>query len=386
MANVYHKRDIVIVRGKGVFVWDANGKQYLDCMAGYGTCLIGHSNERIIEAVKSQVEKLQACHGSTYNDARAEFIAKLVSITPKGLSKVFLCNSGAESVESAIKIARKFTGKKEIIAMMRSFHGKTMGALSATWDMKYRAPFEPLLPKIKFVPFGKIERVKETITEDTAAIIVEPVQGEGGVYVAPDDYLQELREISEKNDLLLIFDEVQTGFGRTGKMFAFEHWNVVPDILCLAKGGGSGLPIGVTVSRKEIMDSLKVGEHSSTFGGNPISCAAASATIDVIVEWKLWEKAALTGNYFKRRLGEVAERCKIVREIRGLGLMIGTELRLDVLSIMQEMLDKGVIVLNAGVNVLRFLPPLIIEKEQVDMVIEKLEPCLVKKWSEHGLD
>ena len=379
LAKVYHRRKIVVDHGKDAVIWDVNGKEYIDCMAGFGAAFIGHSNPKIVEAIKRQAEKLIACHGSLYLEARAQLSKRIINILPKTLNRIFLSNSGAEAVELALKLSRKFTRKKEIIAMMRSYHGKTMGALSATWNPKYRIAFEPLIPKIKFVPFGRSEKVKEAITSDTAAIIVEPIQGEGGIYVAPDGYLKELREIADEKGLVLIFDEIQTGFGRTGKLFAFEHWGVTPDILCLAKATGSGIPIGITVAKEEIMETLGVGEHSSTFGGNPIACVAASATIDVLVEGKLWERAAKLGEYFISGLRRLAEKHKIVREVRGLGLMLGMELRFDVLDVMEKMLEKGVLVLNAGRNTLRFLPPCVITEEQIDKVLKSLDEALTEK-------
>ncbi|MFH1327478.1 MAG: aminotransferase class III-fold pyridoxal phosphate-dependent enzyme, partial [Candidatus Bathyarchaeota archaeon] len=344
--------------------------------------VIGHGNEKVINAIKNQVGKLIACHSSLYNDTRAELIKKIVSITPKGLDSLFFTNSGAESVETAIKLARKYTGRKEIIAMMRSYHGKTFGALSVTWNSKYRSPFLPLVPGVKFVPFGRSDKVRKVITEDTAAIIVEPIQGEGGIFVSPDGYLKELKEISDEKNIPLIFDEVQTGFGRTGKLFACEHWNIAPNILCLAKAAGGGFPLGLTIAEKHIMSSLGIGEHSSTFGGNPVTCAAASASLDVILGEKLWEKAEVSGNYFKGRLTKLADKCKIIREVRGLGLMIGAELKFDVKDIITGMLEKGVIVLSCGTHVLRFLPPCIITTEQIDEIVDKLEFCLVEKEQE----
>ncbi|WP_309493448.1 aspartate aminotransferase family protein [Candidatus Hecatella orcuttiae] len=379
LADVYHRRNLAVVRGKDALIWDADGKQYIDCMAGFGAAFIGHCNEKVVKALQTQAEKLIACHGSLYSEARAQLLRKLASIAPKGLDKVFLSNSGSEAVELALKVSRKFTGKKEFIAMMRSYHGKTMGSLSVTWNAKYRAPFEPLIPQVKFVPYGRSEEVRKALTADTAAIIVEPVQGEGGVYVAPEGYLKELRELADRQGALLIFDEIQTGFGRTGKMFALEHWNVTPDILCLAKAAGSGVPIGITLAGEEVMGSLKIGEHSATFGGNPLSCIATVATIDVLVEGRLWEAAARLGKHFSSRLRELGERHRIVREVRGLGLMLGMELRFDVLDILNKMLEKGVLIMNAGVKTLRFLPPCVISPSQLDTVVEKLEECLREK-------
>ncbi|KYH38640.1 MAG: transaminase, acetylornithine/succinylornithine family [Candidatus Hecatellales archaeon B24] len=375
IAPVFHRRPVVAVRGRDAILWDANGKQYVDCMAGYGAAFLGHCNPKVVEAVKAQAEKLLACHGSIYAEARAELLKQIERIAPKGLRKIFLSNSGTEAVELAFKAARKYTGKREIIAMMRGFHGKTLGALSATWNPKYRAPFEPLLPGVKFVPYGKAEKVREAVTPDTAAIIVEPVQGEGGIYVAPEGYLEELREICDQHGIILIFDEIQTGFGRTGRLFAYEHWNVLPDILCLAKAAGSGVPIGVTLTPDEVLGGFSIGEHSSTFSGNPLACAAAAATIEVLVEGRLWEKAEALGSLFKGLLSRMAEKYRVVREVRGLGLMLGVEYRFDILDVLNGLLERGVITLSSGTRILRFLPPVSITEAQIEYVVEKLEEC-----------
>jgi acetylornithine/LysW-gamma-L-lysine aminotransferase len=376
MANVYAKRPIVITRGRGALVWDINGKEYIDCTGSYGVCIVGHCHPKVVEAIRKQAETLISCHGFFYNDVRSELLQKIVQIAPKDLNKVFLSNSGAEAVECAIKLARKFSGKPEIIAMMGAFHGKTMGALSATWDKKYREPFKPLVPEFKHVPPDSLEKVGEAITDKTAAILVEPIRGEGGIRVAPDDFLPGLREICDEKEVLLIFDEVQTGFGRTGKIFACEHWGVVPDILCLAKSVAGGLPLGVTVAREDVMSSFGVGEHSTTFGGNPLVCAAACAAIDVLVEERLWERAAKLGRYFKEELEVLRGRHGAVREVRGLGLMLGVEMRFDVLNIILKSMDRGVLILDAGRNVLRFLPPLVIEREHIDRVIATLDTVM----------
>jgi len=382
MANVYAKRPIVITKGKGALVWDINGKEYIDCTGSYGVSIVGHAHPKIVEAVKRQAETLISCHGTFYNDKRSEFLQKITQIAPKGLDKTFLSNSGSEAIECAIKLARKFSGKPEIIAMMGAFHGKTMGALSVTWDKKYREPFKPLVPEFKHVPPDNLEKVKEAITEKTAAILVEPIRGESGIRVSPNGYLQGLREICDEKKVLLILDEVQTGFGRTGKIFACEHWGVIPDILCLAKSIAGGLPIGVTIAKKDIMSSFKTGEHSSTFGGSPLVCAAACAAIDVLVEEKLAERAAALGGYFKEKLEGLQTRHRIIREVRGLGLMLGVELRFDVLNIIIKSMNKGILILDAGRNVLRFLPPLVIEKEHIDRVISVLDTVLEEEEHE----
>jgi acetylornithine/LysW-gamma-L-lysine aminotransferase len=384
MANVFARRPVVITRGKGALVWDINGKEYVDCTGSYGVALIGHSHPKVVEAIQKQAEKLISCHAGFYNDIRAEFLQKLVSITPKGLNKVFLSNSGAEAVECAIKLARKFSGKPEIIAMMGAFHGKTMGALSATWDKKYREPFQPLVPEFKHVSPDNLEKMREAITSKTAAILVEPIRGEGGIRIPPDGFLQGLREICDEKNVLLIFDEVQTGFGRTGKMFACEHWGVIPDVMCLAKPVAGGLPIGVTIAKENVMSSLKVGDHSTTFSGSPLVCAAACAAIDVLLEERLAERAAALGAYFKGQLENLQSRHKIIREVRGLGLMLGVEFRFDVLNIILKAMDKGVLILDAGRNVLRFLPPLVIEKEQIDKVVSVLDAVLEEEENERS--
>jgi len=380
LAGVYQKFPVSIVRGRGAIVYDADGKKYIDCMSGYGVSLVGHCHPRVVEAIRKQSQILIACHGSFYNDKRAELLEKLVRISPKGLDKIFLCNSGTESVECALKAAIKYTGRSEIISTVRGFHGKTVGALSATWNPKYRRPFQPLILKnFKFVPFGKLEEAEKAITEKTAAVIVEPVQGEGGIQVAPNGYLQGLRELCDDRGVVLIFDEVQTGFGRTGRMWASEHWNVTPDVMCVAKAMGGGLPIGATISKAEIMDSLKVGEHSSTFGGNPLVCAAACATIDVILEEKLPERAQYLGEYFKEILQRMVDEFKVLREARGLGLMLGLESRFSVYNVLMKAIENGLILLYSGRNVIRFLPPLIIEKNHLEKAAEILEKIFAEE-------
>lgn len=376
-AKTYAKRPLVIVRGRGALVWDLDGREYIDCVGGHGICVVGHCHPKVVEAIKMQAERLITCPGMFYNDARAELLEKLVNIAPRGLNRVFLSNSGTEAVECAIKLARKYTGKKGIIATVRGFHGRTMGALSATWEAKYRKPFEPLVPGFSHVPFGDAEAVRKAIDSDTAAVIVEPVQGEGGVHVAPEGYLKELREVCDEKGVLLIFDEVQTGFGRTGKMFACMHWDVTPDIMAVAKAIAGGVPMGATLAREDIMLSLQETEHGSTFGGNPLACAAASATIDVIVNERLPERAERLGRLLKNGLEKVKEESKIVREVRGLGLMIGVELKLKCKEYVLKAMEKGVLLLTSGLNVIRLLPPLVIEEEQIEKVVQVLSEVLV---------
>ena len=377
---MYSKYPITIVKGKGALLWDKEGKEYIDFMGGYGVSIIGHCHPRVVNAIKEQCEKLITCHGSLYNDKRAEFLEKIVNITPKTLEKAFLCNSGAESVECALKLALKYTGKTEVVAMKRGYHGKTLGALSATWNMKYRKPFRQVIhPNVKFVPFGDAEALREIVSNNTAAVIVEPIQGEGGVNIPPNGYLTEVQEICREKDVLLIVDEIQTGLGRTGKLWACQHWKVEPDVMCLAKGIAGGVPMGVTLARREVMDSLKVGEHTSTFGGNPLACAAASATIDVLISEKLPERAAELGNFFIEELRGLQGEFKVVRDVRGLGLMVGLESRFDVYNILMKALNYGLILLYAGRNVLRFLPPLVISREQIQGGITVLRELLTEE-------
>jgi acetylornithine/LysW-gamma-L-lysine aminotransferase len=370
---------VVLVKGKGDLVWDINGKQYIDCSGSYGAAVIGYCNPKVVEAIKKQVENLTSCHGFAYNEARAMLLEKLAKLFPENLSKFFLSNSGAEAIECALKLARKFTGKMEIIAMKGGYHGKTLGALAATWNKKYRNGFEPLLVKVKHVSYGDAKEVEKSINEETAAVIVEPIQGESGVKIPPKDFLKELREICDKKNVLLILDEIQTGFGRTGKIFCFQHYGIIPDIVCLAKGVAGGLPIGVTAAKPEIMDAFQIGEHTSTYGGNPIVAAAACAAIDVLLEENLPEKAWISGNYFINELKKIALNHKIIRDVRGLGLMIGVEFRFEIYDLLLNLIEKGVLALDAGRTVLRFLPPLIISKEHINQVVSVLNEVIEEK-------
>ncbi len=376
LARVYARRPIAIVSGKGVHVYDSSGKDYIDCAGGYGTCLVGHTHPRVTAAISEQARTLTSCHGSTYNNARASLLDRLTRIMPSRLERVFLSNSGAEAVECAFKVARKATGRRKIIAMKGGFHGKTHGALSATWDNKYRKSFEPLVPDFTHVPYGDEEAAKAAISSDTAAVIVEPIQGEAGIRVPPPDWLHLLMNLAHDEGSLVIADEVQTGFGRTGKVLACEHFEVTPDILCLGKGVASGLPIGLTLAEDEIMGKLSGGEHTSTFGGNPVVCAAATATIDVLFDEHLVENAGVVGGYLKSELLNLKKRFRITREVRGMGLMVGVEMRFDVLPILQHTLEGGVLLLDAGRNVLRFLPPLCLTRADVDNVVSVLDKSL----------
>ena len=270
-SNSFQKFPLALVKGSGASVWDDQGREYIDFMAGYGVAIVGHCNPKVVEAIGRQAAALITCHGSFCNDARSAFLEKLVAASPKGLERALLTNSGAESVEAAIKLARRHTGRAKVVSMKGGFHGKTYGALSATWNRKYRDPFVPLVPGFEFADYGDLASLEAAVTADTAAVIAEPIQGESGVVVPPQDYFRGVREVCDRAGALLILDEIQTGLGRTGKMWASEHWGVVPDIMTVAKGIGGGVPLGAAVAKAEVVSSLLKGEHTSTFAGNPLA-------------------------------------------------------------------------------------------------------------------
>lgn len=367
-SGVYYKRDLEIVRGKGVYLYDSQNNEYIDCVGGHGVCLFGHSHPKIIKAIKDQSDILISCPEIFYNDKRAELLKKLAEITPKGLTKTFLSNSGTEAVEAALKFSRKITGKTDIISFTFGFHGRTMGALSATWKAEYKKPFLPLVPGFCHTAYNNLEKLQEVITDNTAAIIVEPVQGEGGVKAANMDFIKGIREICDQKGILMIVDEVQTGFGRTGELFAINRYNVSPDIMCLGKGIAGGIPMGATVVREDLAN-LEKGEHGSTFGGNPLACSASLAAIKTLKEEKLVEKSKENGEYFLSQLRKNIDE-SVYKDVRGLGLIIGIEMKQKVGPYLVKLMEKKILALTAGKLVVRYLPPLIIEKEHIDRVVE----------------
>lgn len=373
-AGTYPKRDLTLVRGNGAYVWDKEGRQYIDCVGGHGVCLLGHCHPVVTEAICAQAAQMVTCPGIFYNDRRAELLTKLAELT--GLQRAFLCNSGAEAVEGALKFARLSTGKTGIIAMMRGFHGRTMGALSTTWNKNYRTPFKPLIPGVSHVPYENLDRLEAALTDDTAAVMLEVVQGEGGVRPGGADYLRAVQKLCQERGALLIVDEVQTGFGRTGKMFAFQHMGLQPDILCLAKGIAGGVPMGAIMLGDRVT-GIQKGVHGSTFGGNPLACAAALASIQVLQEQDLAAQAAEKGAYLQARLREI--EAPVIREVRGLGLMVGIELRTRSQTFLEALIGKGVLALPAGSTVIRLLPPLVIGYEQLDVVIAAIGEVLVQE-------
>ncbi len=376
MGNIYQRFPVTIERGLGAHVWDINGKEYVDCMGGYGVALVGHRNPRVVKALQDQLEKIITVHSSLYNKTREEFLENLIKISPKSLSQVYLNNSGTEAVEAAIKFARKFTGKPGMIAMNGSYHGKSFGSLSLTFNPKYRKSFEPLVQKVSFSSFGDIDALRSTVNSDTGFIILEPIQGESGIHVAPDGFLQDVRKLCDEKGILLIFDEIQSGLGRTGKMWAGEHWNTTPDIMCLAKGIAGGVPMGATLVRPDILACISKGEQSSTFGGNPLSCAAGTATIQALTQDGLVENAVKMGKKFQEGLEGIREKHKIIREIRGKGLMIGIEMKFEVKDILFDGIANGVLFLYSGKNILRLLPPLVISESDIDKALEVLDAIL----------
>jgi acetylornithine/LysW-gamma-L-lysine aminotransferase len=372
-AGFYPKRQVAIVRGEGATLWDADGRAYIDCVGGQGSANLGHAHPAIVAAIQEQAARLISCPEIFYNDQRAAYLAELIDVLPDGLERAFLCNSGAEAIEGALKIARLVTGRPNIIATVRGFHGRTMGALSATYEPKYREPFAPLLSGFSHVPFDKLSALEAAVNDETAAVLVEPVQGEGGVRPSGADYLAGALAICRERGAMLIVDEIQTGFGRTGRLFAIEHTGVVPDLLVLAKSIAGGLPMGA-VAIHERHGSLPQGSHGSTFGGSPLLCAAARAALRAFHGEGLPRQAAEKGTYVMEKLRSLS--LTRVREVRGQGLLVGLELKERVQPFLPALMEHGVLALPAGPNVLRLLPPLVITYEQLDRVVAAIGEAL----------
>jgi acetylornithine/LysW-gamma-L-lysine aminotransferase len=374
-TGVTPKRDLAIVSGEGALLRDATGRSYVDMGASYGVCNAGHSHPAVADAIAQQARTLMYVTPTVHNDARASLMARLARLAPGDLDRVFLTSSGTESVEAAIKFARKHTGRPRIVAAKRAFHGRTMGALSLTWNPKYRKGFEPLLPGVDFVTYGDAEALTAAVTPETAAVILEPVQGEGGVHPAPPGYLKATREICDDAGALMVVDEVQTGLGRTGRMFAVEHWDVVPDIMTLAKSLANGMPLGAMLARPHVCD-LPPGSHGGTFAGSPISCAAALATLDVIERRALPARADRLGDRALTTLKQMEGQVPSVRAVRGMGLMLGIELRQRAAPFLAAAMANGVLALPAGASVIRLLPPLVISEPVLDEALATLKGVL----------
>ena len=371
-SGVYAKQTLTIVRGQGALLFDADGVEYLDCSSGHGVANLGHAHPKIAAALYKQANTLVTLFETFPNDQRALLMEKITALVP-GLDRVFFCNSGTESVEAAFKFARISTGRKNFVAAMRAFHGRTFGSLSATFNKKYREGFEPLLPGVSHVSYNNIEALNKAVNEETAAVILEVVQGEGGVYPASLDYIQAARRICDERGALLIVDEIQSGFGRTGRMFAIQHFGVTPDLLTCAKSLAGGVPMGAVLIGQNVKN-LTPGVHGSTFGGNPLSCAAANASLDVMKDEDLPGQAAAKGAYLIEKLKSIPS--PNIREVRGLGLMIGIEMKQKVAPYLKALQDRKIIALNAGMTVIRLLPPLVITYEQIDHLVAALTEVL----------
>jgi acetylornithine/N-succinyldiaminopimelate aminotransferase len=377
VAHTYARYPVLLVRGKGTRVWDLEGEEYLDFVSGLGVCSLGHCHPKVIKAIQDQAERLIHVSNLYYIEPQIQLASLLCKHS--FADKVFFCNSGAEANEGAFKLARKYAKEKmgkdryEFITMEGSFHGRTLATLTATGQEKFHKGYEPLMPGFKYVPFNDIGAVKKGIDSKTCAVMLEPIQGEGGVNCPSEGYLKALREICDDKGLLLIFDEVQVGMGRTGKLFAYEHDGVEPDMLTLAKSLAGGVPIGALLIGKGIADSFKPGDHASTFGGNPLATAAGVAALTAMLEEGMLENCQKMGDYFLSQLEEIKKKFPFVKEVRGKGLILGMELKMDGSSIVKEMLRKKILINCTMGNVLRFLPPLIATKEEVDRVVKTLE-------------
>jgi LysW-gamma-L-lysine/LysW-L-ornithine aminotransferase len=368
--------DTIYTHGKGVKLYDADGNEYLDCLAGIAVASIGHGNERLANAVAEQAKKLIVCPQNLGSDTRVKFYEKLFKFIPKSmnLTRVFLANSGSEVNEASLKWARVATGRTRFVAAKRGFTGRTMGALALTWEKKYREPFEPLRYEAEFTTFNDIESLDKAVTEETAAVWLEPVQGEGGIHAADVEYLQAAERICKERGALLIMDEVQSGVGRTGKFLATEYYDIQPDMVTLAKGLGGGVPIGALLMTEEVALKMPKGGHGTTFGGNPLACAAALAVLEEIEALNLLNHVTEIGNYFQEQLRSIA--LPKIRTVRGKGLLIGVELKEKVAPYIAALKKERVLTINAGATVIRFVPPLIITKEEVDEVVRRFTKVL----------
>jgi acetylornithine/N-succinyldiaminopimelate aminotransferase len=377
IAHTYSRYSILLVRGKGTRVWDMEGREYLDFVSGLAVCNLGHCHPRVVQAIHDQAEKL--LHISNYYYIEPQIRLASLLCRHSFADKVFFCNSGAEANEAALKLARKYAkakmggGRYEVITMERSFHGRTLATLTATAQAKYHEGYDPLMPGFRYVPFDKAEALRKAIDEKTCAVLIEPIQGEGGVNIPSEGYLRSLREICDEKGILLIFDEVQVGMGRTGKLFAYEHEGVTPDMVTLAKSLAGGVPIGALLIKKGVGDIFEPGDHASTFGGNPLATAAGVAALTAMLEEGMLKNCEKVGNYFLSRLEEMKKKFPFVQEVRGRGLILGMELKMEGGPIVKEMMKRGFLINCTMGNVLRFLPPLIVTEEEVDRLAEALE-------------
>jgi len=383
LANTYARFPVVLVRGRGDRLWDSDGKEYLDFAAGIAVDVLGHCHPKVVEAIKAQAEAL--LHVSNLYHIEPQIRLAQALCEHSFADKVFFCNSGAEANEAAIKLARRYAkvrwdpDRYEIVCMRDSFHGRTMATLTATGQEKHQRGFEPLLPGFKHIPFNDLRAAEQAIGSRTCAVLVEPIQGEGGVRVPDDDYLPALRQLCSDRDVLLMLDEVQTGMGRTGRLFAYEHWGIEPDVMTLAKALGGGLPIGAMLAKEEVASAFVPGSHASTFGGSPFITAAALAALTAIIEERLPQRAAKIGAYFLGRLRELVQRYPYAKEARGKGLILALELGVPAKPIVDRCLQLGLLILTAGDQILRFVPPLIIGEAEVDEALSILDHALAEQ-------
>ncbi|UCC66849.1 MAG: aspartate aminotransferase family protein [Deltaproteobacteria bacterium] len=377
LVNTYARNPILVLKGKGAKVWDSSGREYLDFVGGIAVCNLGHCHPNVIHALEEQARRLIHCSNLYYIGPQAELARRLCEHSYG--EKVFFCNSGAEANESAIKLARKYARerhggeKHEIITMDNSFHGRTMGALSATGQQKFHKGFEPLLPGFKYVPFDDIEAVQDAIGPHTCAVMVEPIQGEGGVNLPSPHYLKELRNLCDQKQILLIYDEIQVGMGRTGKLFAYQHYDAPPHIMTLAKSLANGVPIGAMVTTEQVAQAFSPGSHASTFGGNPLATRVGCAVLDTLLGDRILENCQRMGEYFLTGLLDLKERYDFIKDVRGKGLIIGAELEFEGKEIVERCLQKGFLINCTMDRVLRFLPPLIITSKEIDLLLAALQ-------------
>jgi predicted acetylornithine/succinylornithine family transaminase len=379
LMNTYGCVPLAFVRGTGAYLYDADGNRYLDFFCGLAVTSLGHSHPRVVRAIKEQAEKLTHVSNVFHTEPMARLAARLCGHFGDG--RLFFCNSGAEANEAALKLARRWghdrgAGRFEVVSTLGSFHGRTFGTLSATGQEKYHIGFQPLLPGFRLVPYDDVDALDKAVRDETVAIMIEPIQGEGGVVTPHPDYLKRVRELCDRRKILLILDEVQTGIGRTGKLFAWQHAGVKPDIMTLAKALGGGLPIGAMIAKSEIAQSLAPGSHGSTFGGNPVSCAAAGAVLDTLEQDGALENAAGVGGYMLERLRAFAKGCPRVAEVRGLGMMIGIVLRGEAKSTAEACMRERLLVNATAENVLRLLPPLTLTRDEADAGLQIIERAL----------
>lgn len=371
-SGVYSKQSINVVRAEGAAVWDDDGKRYIDCVSGQGASNLGHAHPVLMQAMQQQMAQVVVCPELFHNPVRAQYQDALCDAT--GMARVFLCTSGTESVEAALKFAHLYTKRRGIISMTGAYHGRTLGALSATWDQNIREPFDDLLPSVQYIDYNDIAQLRNALNDGVAAVIVEPVQGYGGVHLADPDYLHEIQRLCRETGALFIIDEIQTGFGRTGSLFAYQELGLDPDIVCLAKSIAGGLPMGAVLLH-ERLGGMPTSSHGSTFGGHPMGCAAGLAVLEVLQSTDLMERARQRGEQFVERMRDNLPS-EMVKEVRGQGFMIGIELHQSVKPILHDLLERGVLAMSAGPNVIRLLPPLVISDADLDRVAEIIEDTL----------